>query len=227
MKSPSVLLVVAKTNLARVAQVLAFRQGGFPSVVKILLAGTIMFTLAARGQDDPTEIPKIHPLHAELPPTFWEMHSHAILLVTLLLAAVVATVIWFWTRPQPAVITPPEVQARTALAALPILLAEGDRLSRISHIVRRYIQQAFDLPRTELNTTEFCQLIATQAQVGPQLAAALAEFMRESDRRKFSRSTATAAEVNPVTQALALIEQSEARRAELRAQAAAAPKPTA
>ncbi len=227
MNSPAVLLVFAKTHLARVAQVLAFRQGGFPSVGNILLAGTIMFALAARGQEDPTEIPKIHPLHAELPPTFWEMHSHAILLATLLVAALVATLLWVWTRPRPALITPPEVQARTALAALPAALAEGDRLSRISHIVRLYIQQAFDLPRTELNTTEFCQLIATQAQVGPPLAAALAEFMRASDRRKFSPAPAPVAGVDPVTQALALIEQSEARRAELRAPVAAAPKPTA
>ena len=101
-------------------------------------------------------------------------------------------------------------------------------MSQVSRILRHYIQQAFELPRAELNTTEFCRMVAEQANIGPELAGALAGFLRDSDRRKFSPEPAPASNVNAVTQVLALIEQGEARREYLRAQTVAATaKPTA
>ena len=202
-----------------------------PCIQTLRFLGAVSFLLAMRtqAQDDTNEIPQIRPPHAELPPTFWEQHSAGISVIGVLLLALLGLAVWWLTRPRPPVVIPPQVLAREALAALPVTSSEGERLSQVSRIVRHYIQQAFELPRAELNTTEFCRVVAEHADIGPELARALAEFMRDSDRRKFSAEPPTPAAVNVVTQALALIEQGEARREHLRALAAAAstPKPTA
>jgi len=189
----------------------------------------VVFCLAIRvqAQDDTNEIPQIRPPHAELPPTFWELHGTVILVAALVFLALAGLVVWRLTRPRPPVVIPPEVQAREALAALPATIFEGERLSQVSRIVRHYIQQAFELPRVELNTTEFSQAVAEHPAIGPELAGALAGFLRECDRRKFSPEPVPAGTVPPVQHALKLIEQGEARRAILRAQAAATAKPTA
>jgi hypothetical protein len=186
-----------------------------------------MLAVRARAQDDTNEIPQIRPPHAELPPTIWEQHGGGISLVVVLVLVLLGLAVWLWTRPRPAVVIPPEVQAREALAALPVAASEGERLSQISRILRHYIQQAFELPRAELNTTEFCRLVADHAGIGPELAGALAAFLQDSDRRKFSAESTEPAAVNAVTQALALIEQGEARRERLRALAAANEQPPA
>jgi len=194
----------------------------------ILGAVSFVVAIGARAQDDTNEIPQIRPPHAELPPTIWEQHSAGISVGGILLLALLGLAVWLWTRPRPPVVIPPEVLAREALAALPVTASEGERLSQVSRILRHYIQQAFYLPPVELNTTEFCRVVAEHPNIGPDLAGALAAFLRESDRRKFSPGPAPAGKVNTVTQALALIEQGEARREYLRAQAAVAtPKPTA
>ena len=202
-----------------------------PCIQTLRFLGAVSFLLAMRtqAQDDTNEIPQIRPPHAELPPTIWEQHSEAIIVVAVLLMALVGLVVWLWMRPRPVVVIPPDVLAREALAALPITVSEGERLSQVSRILRHYIQQAFELPKAELNTTEFCRVVAEQADIGPELAGALAAFLRDCDRRKFSPEPAPASDVNVVTQALALIEQGEARRERLRALAAAAstPKPSA
>ena len=158
----------------------------------------------------------------------WEQHSAGISVVLVLLLVLMGLVVWLFTRPRPLVVIPPEVLAREALAALPATASEGVRLSQVSRILRHYIQQAFELPPAELNTTEFCRVVAEHAGIGPELAGVLTAFMRESDRRKFSPEPAPADNVNAVTEVLALIEQGEARRNYLRAQpAAATAKPNA
>ncbi len=189
--------------------------------------GTTAILLAARvqAQDDTNEIPQIKPPHAALPPTYWELHGTIIMMAGVVFLALVGFVIWALTRPRPPVVIPPAVAAREALAALPALASEGERLSRVSQIVRHYVQQAFDLPRVELNTTEFCQVVAAHPALGPELAAALAAFLQDSDRRKFSPAPAPANAVdavNAVTRALGLIEQGETRREHLRVQTVAA-----
>lgn len=189
-------------------------------------AGAILLAARVQAQDDTNEIPQIKPPHAALPPTFWDLHGTIIIVVGVVLLALVGLVVWVLTRPNPPVVIPPEVAAREALAQLPATATEGERLSLVSQIVRHYVQRAFELSTVELNTTEFCRVVAEHAAIGPELAAALAAFLRDSDRRKFSPEPAPASSVNIVTQALGLIEQAEARRAYLRAQTvAASPKP--
>jgi hypothetical protein len=115
---------------------------------------------------------------------------------------------------------PPETIARQALEALRNQHEDGALLSRVSQILHRYLKGAFDLPLVESNTTEFCAAIATHERVGPELAGAVADFLRRCDERKFS--PVPAPELGAVGQALKLVESGEERRAWLRAAAAQA-----
>ena len=141
---------------------------------------------AATNSLDRTHIPPLRPPHAEIPPTFWEQYGLWVILGGLLLLALVCAVVWFLTRPKPPVIVPPEVQARQALEPLRQQPEDGVLLSRVSQILRHYVAAAFDLPPGELTTTEFCRAIAGHAEIGPELSAALSDFLRQCDQRKFS-----------------------------------------
>ena len=131
------------------------------------------------------------------------------------LLGLICVAVWWLRRAQPQVAVPPEVQARQALELLRNQPEDGVLLSRASQMLRRYIIQAFDLPPNELTTTEFCDLIAGSQAVGSQFSAAISEFLRRCDQRKFAPS-ADPQPLDGVAQALKLIELGEARRAELR-----------
>ena len=88
-------------------------------------------------------------------------------------------------------------------------------LSRVSQVVRHYFSAAFQLSPGELTTTEFCREISGNEKIGAELSAAAANFLRESDARKFS-ATAAPAKLDAANQALNLVEQAEQRRAQLR-----------
>ena len=179
---------------------------------------------AATNAPGPEEIPLLRPPHAEMPPAFWEQHGLWVILVGVLLLALVGTAAWFLLRPKPLAVVPPEIQARQALEPLRPQPEDGPLLSRVSQVLRHYVAAAFDLPPEELTTAEFCRAMASHAQVGPELSAALGEFFRQCDQRKFAPPV-PAPPLGAVTQALKLIELGEARRAQLRraaeAQAAA------
>ncbi len=133
----------------------------------------------------------------------------------------VGAAVWFLTRPKPPVVVPPEVQARQALEPLRQQPEDGALLSQVSQILRHYVTAAFHLPPGELTTTEFCRAIAGHERVGPELSAALSDFLRQCDQRKFSLP-APAPPLSAVAQALKLIDQAQARLAAL-AQPAAQP----
>ena len=162
----------------------------------------------------PTSTDAIHPLrppHAEMPPTFWDQYSLWVILFGVLLLALVCAVAWVLTRPKPPMVVPPEVQARQALEPLRQQPEEGVLLSRVSKILRHYVAAAFGLPPGELTTAEFCRAIDGHAQIGPELSAALSEFLRQCDQRKFSPS-APVQPLGAVAQALKLIDQAQGRR---------------
>jgi hypothetical protein len=156
-----------------------------------------------------------------MPPTFWDQYSLWVILFGVLLLALVCAVVWVLTRPKPPMVVPPEVQARQALEPLRQQPEEGVLLSRVSQILRHYVAAAFDLPPGELTTAEFCRAIDGHAQIGPELSAALSEFLRQCDQRKFSPS-APVPPLGAVAQALKLIDQAQNRRLVL-AQYAAQP----
>ena len=183
-----------------------------------------VLTLPASDPTAPDDIPPLRPPHAEIPPTFWEQHSVLVILLAALLLALVCVAVWFLTRPKPPMIVPPDVQARQALEPLRRQPEDGLLLSRVSQVLRHYVAAAFNLPPGELTTAEFCRAIAGHAQIGPDLSAALSDFLRLCDQDKFS-PPAPVPPLNAVAQALKLIDQSQARLAVL-AQAAAQPGQT-
>jgi 7-keto-8-aminopelargonate synthetase-like enzyme len=73
------------------------------------------------------------------------------------------------------------------------------------------VAAAFDLPPDELTTTEFCRAIAGHDQIAPELSAALSDFLRQCDQRKFSPSPPTLP-LSAAAHALKLIDQAQTRR---------------
>lgn len=189
-----------------------FRPSGFglriPPPALWLLAPAL--PLLAASPTSPDDIPPLRPPHAELPPTFWDQYSLWVILFGVLLLALVCAVAWVLTRPKPPMVVPPEVQARQALEPLRQQPEEGVLLSRVSQILRHYVAAAYDLPPGELTTAEFRRALDGHAQIGPELSAALSEFLRQCDQRKFS-PPAPVPPLGAVAQALKLIDQAQAR----------------
>jgi hypothetical protein len=164
---------------------------------------------------DTNPIPPLRPPRPDLPPGYWEQHGAATVAACIAAVALAALVIWRLTRPKPPIIIPPEVEARRALEALKTRPEDGRLLSEVSRILRRYVISAYNLPPGEMTTAEFCRDIAASESVGASLASALDGFMRKCDEQKFSPGPLPPA-LNATHQALALLEQSELRRAAIR-----------
>jgi hypothetical protein len=184
-----------------------------------LLAVPCLFA-AATNSLAPDEIPPLRPPQAEIPPSFWEQYGLWVVLLGVLLLILACAAAWFLTRPKPPMIVPPEVQARQALEPLRQQAEDGALLSRITQILRHYVAAAFRLPPGELTTAEFCHAVKDHGPIGPELSAALTEFLHQCDQRKFSLP-APPPPFSAVAQALKLTEQAETRRLALARTAAA------
>jgi hypothetical protein len=179
----------------------------------LALAVSLLFVqplFAATNSSSSDDIPSLRGPHAQIPPDFWEQYSGWVILGTALLLVLVCIAVWFLTRPRPPMLVPPEVEARQALEPLRQKPEDGALLSRVSQILRHYVVAAFGLPPEELTTAEFCRAVAGHERVGADLAAALADFLHQCDERKFSPPS-PALPLSAVTQALHLIDQSQAR----------------
>jgi uncharacterized protein DUF4381 len=178
-----------------------------------LVFGGLMFPgllFGAGAEEGPEKIPPLQPPRGEIPPGFWELYGVWVVVGSVVFLALCAALVWYLTRPKSVVPVPPGAQARQALERLRQQPEDGVVLSRVSQVVRRYAAQAFGLPPGELTTSEFCQALAGQQRVGPDLAGALAEFLRQCDERKFAPAVPGPA-LGAVARALELIETSEAR----------------
>jgi hypothetical protein len=164
---------------------------------------------------DTNPIPPLRPPRADLAPGYWEQHAVSTIAVSVAGLALAAVVIWRLTRPKPPVLVPPEIEARRALEPLQAKPEDGRLLSEVSQIMRHYVSAAFELAAGEMTTAEFCRIISASGSVGPELASALESFMRRCDEKKFSPAPPAPA-LNAARRAMALLEQAEARRAELR-----------
>jgi hypothetical protein len=155
-------------------------------------------------------LPPLAPAYGEIPATFWELHGTAMLVAGFVFLAVVGAASWMILRARPPVIPPPEVLARETLTKLLRQSENGKVLSEISQTLRRYLAAAFNLPPVELTTAEFSRALGGSQSIGPELAQAIAGFLRECDQRKFSPANA-GSPLNAASQALKLVEQSELR----------------
>jgi hypothetical protein len=169
------------------------------------------FASSLSAQNSPTNaLPPLAPAYGEIPPTFWEQHGNAILIIGFVLIALAGALVWIFLRPQPPVVVPPEVVAREILAKLRRQPENGQVLSEVSQTLRRYLLAAFGFPAGEWTTSEFCAALAGSEKVGAQLAQAVAGFLRECDQRKFAPVNA-AAPFEAASRALELIGQAELR----------------
>jgi hypothetical protein len=168
----------------------------------------------SQSQDDVP--PLLAPLK-EIPATFWEQHCLLIVVLGSLGIVVVVATIWRWLQHKPTVPVPIEIQTRNELELLKLPAEDGKTVSRISQVLKHYFVVAFDIPSSEMTTTEFNRAFAASENAGSDLAASVSDFLRQCDERKFSPSAGVQA--SACSRALELLQQGEARRAELRQEA--------
>jgi len=172
---------------------------------------------AASNSPASNEVLQLRPPRGEIPLTFWEQHRLGFVTLAVIVLVLAAAAIWYVRRPRPAVVVTPEVFARRALEPLRQQSEDGALLSSVSQIVRRYVSDAFDLPRGEMTTTEFCRALDRLEKIGPEVAAEFGNFLRRCDERKFAPAgPGPAIAPGAVAKALELIERAEARLAALR-----------
>ena len=159
-------------------------------------------------------LPPLRPPRPEIPPGFWEQHEAWILAAAIGLLIAVGAGIWFLTRPRPAIVISPAATARAALDALRGQPETGLVLSRISQVIRRYFAATCQMPEEEHTTAEFARILVEQSAIGPNLAEAVNEFLRQCDHRKFA-PLGPLPPLGAVAGAAHLIEEAEAKRAAL------------
>ena len=186
------------------------------------------FSLSAFSQTNTNALPALAPPYGELPPTFWEQHGATILIGGLLLVALAGLLAWNLLHPRPPVLPQPDVLAREALTRLLGQTEDGNHLSEISKVLRRYLVVVFVLPPGETTTAEFYAALAGNEKIGPELALAISDFLRECDERKFSPAVRSSAftrsgppeggtpnplpPLNAAARALEIVESVEKRR---------------
>jgi hypothetical protein len=180
-----------------------------------------LLTACAWGQTSTNNaLPALAPAYGEMKPVifgkyevpeFWAQHGVLIILTSLAVIVSAGVLIWLVVRPGPPVAVLPELMARAALVRLSHLPEDGKVLSEISQVLRRYIIESFRLPVVELTTGEFSGVLAGNEKIGPELAQAVVNFLRECDQRKFS-PVSPESQLNAASRALELVSQAERRR---------------
>ncbi|MBN2506901.1 MAG: DUF4381 family protein [Verrucomicrobia bacterium] len=157
------------------------------------------------------KLPPLLPPEGPLPPTFWEQHALAAALALGAILLGLALLVWWWRQPRPAVEAPPALAIRRDLQRLRDRPEDFGLLSDVSRLLRRYLTAAVPLTAVELTTDELSARLRETPWLGPDLAAALIEFCRRCDSRRFSPH-APMPPMGAVDRALALMDEIEARR---------------
>ena len=110
------------------------------------------------------------------------------------LAAILAAAYWLWKRRQPANATntpPPPTPYELAIRALQQLREENPPVeefyTRLSDIVRRYLEGRFHLRAPERTTEEFLYEVSQDNTLAQEHKDLLGAFLQESDLVKFAR----------------------------------------
>ena len=180
------------------------------------LPASILFLPFAVLAADTNALPTLAPAYGELPPTFWEQHEAAVIVVGFAVIAVAFLFLRMWLRPKSQIVLPPVVLARQTLEKLKSQPEDGKTLSEVSQCLRRYFSDTFNLPNQELTTAEFCTVIGTSSQIHAELAATISNFLCECDVRKFS-PTKSAQPISAAKRALELVALAEKQREQVSA----------
>jgi hypothetical protein len=198
---------------------------GFPICFGFRISdfGFLLFiVLCAAATNAPDQIPPLRAPRGELPPGFWEEHGLLVVIGSVLALTLLGVVAWFFTRPKPVVPPAPETVARQALEPLSRQPEDGAVLSHVSQVLRQYLVAVFGLPPEEMTCTEFCRALRGHEAVGPELSAAIAEFLVRNDERKFAPAPPSPA-MSAVAQALRFVEAAQRRLVQLRLAASRVP----
>jgi hypothetical protein len=193
----------------------AYGVWGFLRRSTAFLLFAIPRIVAAAGTNSVDPASSLNPPRGEILPTFWEQYGGWVIVLSALLIAVIAFVVWLTTRPKAILQVPWPVQARAELQPLRKQPEDGILLSRISRILRYHIALGFGLPLSETTTAEFCRAIADSEKVGPEISSEITEFLKECDLRKFGSSPPPLATFDGVVRCLKIIDKAEKRLADL------------
>src|SRR6185436_11731470 len=160
---------------------------------------------------------KLRPPRGEIPASFWEQNRKWLVPMGIAGALAAGLLVWYFSRPKLAAEVPPEVRARKELDALTNQGGDREVLSRTSQVLKRYLAEVFGLPKEEMTTAEFCKVFNAGMEPGEALSKNVCDFLRRSDQMKFAPGPVPA---STVPEARRLLEQTEARRAELKVAAA-------
>ena len=172
----------------------------------------------AAGTADTNNLPdaasSLRPPRGELLPTFWEQYGGWVILAGVVLLVGLAFLVWLLTRPKPVVPVPWSVQARRELERCRQQADERRALGQAPQILRHHLASPFGLTPGEATTSEFRRALSASQKVGPELAAALGDFLKECDLRKFAAAPPPTS-YDAMGQALKIIEMAENRLADL------------
>lgn len=104
---------------------------------------------------------------------------------------------WLWrviqrkraARAIPIPLTPYEIARRDLIALMAVIEEHSDVVfsSRVSGILRRYIEDHFNMPAPERTTEEFLPIAAEHPQIKGELDAILRDFLVQCDLVKFAQ----------------------------------------
>lgn len=172
----------------------AFRFAGF----LIWVGGTSLraATLATNGMVVPQQLHDIRgPIDIRSP---WMWVKVALLLA--LVGGLLALAWWWWRRRSPAAraafMDSPADRARKRLTEAMDLLHDPERFAtRVSEVVRTYLEERFGLHAPDRTTEEFLSELATSVALEGRHKALLAEFLTGCDLAKFARAEPGPAEL--------------------------------
>jgi hypothetical protein len=185
--------------------------------MKFCIFSILVLPVAAVAADTNDALTTLVPAYGELPPTFGEQHQGPIIVASSAVIAFAFLFLKVMLRPEIKIALPSETVARQALVKLQREPEDGNCLSAVSQILRRYVSEAFNLPNHELTTAEFCRAIESNPQIGVEPAGIVSSFLRECDVQKFSPAK-SAPTINAASRALELVNEIEKRRAGMPAQ---------
>lgn len=150
--------------------------------------------------EDPSPKDIAGPVALREPPP-WGLYA----LIALIAIAAAIGAWWYWFRytppgPPPAPVVPPHQRALEALESIrrSNLVEQGrykEYYIRVSGVLRRYMEEQFQLRAPERTTEEFLDDLQHNAVLGLQEQLLLREFLRHCDLVKFARAEPTAEQI--------------------------------
>jgi hypothetical protein len=156
----------------------------------------------------PPELRPLKPI-APMPGPWWPW-------LVAIAAAVLLAALWLlvrWRRRRasaaPAIVVPPHVRARNRLRQALDLIHDPDRFcTSVSHALRLYLEERFELHAPDRTTEEFLAELQTSQSLSPPQKDSLGAFLAKCDLVKFARAEPSEQELHDLwNAAMQLVEE--------------------